>query len=405
MKKIISIATVFVLCISLMLPMLVWAAGASATLTGPGTVRAGDTITLYFNLNGSGILGASGTLSYNSSQVTLTGTAQKIASPWAVEFNGNNFVAYDNEQNSPINGGKTLFAVTFKVKSLSVGTKIKISYTNVISSDGSADTNIGTVSYETTIAAPMSTNNNLKSLNVSNATISPAFSAGTINYTAEVPFSVSKLNVTANASESKAKVSVDSPNLVPGGTTKVAVTVTAENGSTKTYTITVKRAQDPNYVASGNNNLSGIQVEGFLLSPVFSSEKTQYVVWLPYETTSVKVTATTADSKATVEVVGGEGLVAGQDNLVQVICTAENGDKKEYKVVVKRAAAHNSSAENLPGQTTPNVTEPTKEPTSITNPENNMQGFAWWWLMVVGGAALAVGIVAGFLVRGMIKKD
>lgn len=96
MKKVISIFTVLVLCLALMLPMTVSAASASASLTGPGTVRAGDTITLNFNLNGSGIFGASGTLSYDSSQVILSGTTQKIGSPWAVEFNGNNFVAYDN---------------------------------------------------------------------------------------------------------------------------------------------------------------------------------------------------------------------------------------------------------------------------------------------------------------------
>ena len=110
MKKIVSILTVLVLCVALMLPMTVSAASAGASLAGPGIVRAGDTITLSFNLNGSGIFGASGTLSYDSSQVTLSGMTQKIAAPWAVEFNGNNFVAYDNNLTNPINGNKTLFA-------------------------------------------------------------------------------------------------------------------------------------------------------------------------------------------------------------------------------------------------------------------------------------------------------
>ena len=103
MKKIISILTVLLFCLALMLPVTVSAASASASLSGPGTVRAGDTITLSFNLNGSGIFGASGTLSYDSSQVTLSGTSQKIGAPWAVEFNGNNFVAYDNNLTNPIN--------------------------------------------------------------------------------------------------------------------------------------------------------------------------------------------------------------------------------------------------------------------------------------------------------------
>lgn len=383
-----------------MLPITVSAAGASASLSGPGTVRAGDTITLSFKLNGSGIFGASGTLSYDSSQVTLSGTTQKIGSPWAVEFNGNNFVAYDNNLTNPIKGNKTLFTVKFKVKNVAAGTNIKISYTSVKASDGSADTNVGTVTYSKTVAAPLATDNNLASLTVSNATISPAFSAGTTSYTASVPFEVSKLNVSATAADGKARVSVNSPNLTPNGTTKVTVTVTAENGAKKTYTISVKRAQDPNYKASGNNKLSGISVDGFLLSPAFNTDTTQYVVWLPYETTSVKIGGSAADSKASVQVVGGNTLAAGQDNPVKVICTAENGDKKTYTVIVKRAAAHDGSVEELPDE--PSTDEPVDtQPDATPKTEG---GIAWWWLIVVGVASLAIGAVSGFFGKGLINK-
>ena len=406
MKKIISFLTILVLCVVMMLPMTASAASASASLNGPGAVRVGDTITLNFDLNGSGILGASGTLSYDGSQVTLTGTSQKIGSPWAVEFNGNNFVAYDNNLSNPINGTKTLFTATFKVKSVAVGTTIKISYTGVTASDGSADANIGTVTYTSKVAAPLSAENNLSSLKVSNATISPAFSAGTTNYTASVPFEVSKLDISATAADSKAKVSVNSPNLTPNGTTKVTITVTAENGAQKTYTISVSRAQDPNYTPSGNNKLSGITVNGFLLSPVFNSDVTQYVVWLPYEITSITIGGSAEDSKASVEVVGGDNLAAGQDNPIKVICTAENGDKKEYTVIVKRAAAHDGTVDELPDENIPPATDSTEEPTTTetektddattdTQPENSANGIAWWWLIVVGVVALAVGLLLG----------
>lgn len=396
MKKAISILTVLILTLALMLPITVSAASASASLSGPGTVRAGDTITLSFNLNGSGIFGASGTLSYDSSQVTLSGTSQKIGSPWAVEFNGNNFVAYDNNLSNPINGNKTLFAVTFKVQSVAAGTNIKISYTGVKASDGSADANVGTVTYSTTIAAPLATDNNLASLTVSNATISPAFSAGTTNYTTSVPFEVSKLSVSATAADGKAKVSINSPNLTPNGTTKVTVTVTAENGAKKTYTISVKRAQDPNYKPSDNNKLSGISVDGFLLSPAFNTDTTQYVVWLPYETTSIKIGGSAVDGKASVAVEGGDNLAAGQDNPVKVICTAENGDKKTYTVIVKRAAAHDGSVEELPDELS------TDEPVD-TQPKTE-GGIAWWWLLIVGIGALAIGVVGGFFGKDLIIK-
>lgn len=405
MKRIVSIITVLVLCVALLLPLTVSAASASASLTGPGTVRAGDTITLSFNLNGSGIYGASGTLSYDSSQVTLSSTSQKIGSPWAVEFNGNNFVAYDNNLSSPINNSKTLFTITFKVNSVAAGTNIKISYTGVTASDGSADANIGTVTYSTTIAAPLSTDNNLASLTVNNATISPAFSAGTTNYSASVPYEVSKLNVSATAADGKAKVSVNSPNLTPNGTTNVTITVTAENGAKKTYTISVKRAQDPNYVPSSNNNLSSISVDGFLLSPVFSVENTQYVIWLPYETENVTISGSAADGKASVSVEGGSNLVAGADNEVKVICTAEDGTQKVYTIVAKRAAAHDGSTEPTEPPTEPSTepsTEPTTEPTEPQVNDNTErqggEGVSWWILVIVIPLSLVVGAAIMYVV-------
>ena len=372
--------------------MTVSAASASATLSGPGTVRAGDTITLSFNFTGSGIYGVEGMLSYDSSQVTLSGTKQKIASPWKVEFNGNKFAAYDDSVENPINGNKTLFTVTFKVKSVAPGTNIKISYTGVAATDGSADKNIGTITYSKTVAEPLSTENKLESLTVDNATISPAFSANTTSYTASVPFSVSKLDVKAKAADSKAKVSISSPNLKAGGTTKVTVTVTAESGAKKTYTISVKREADPNYQASGNNELSNIIVEGFLLSPKFDTNTYQYVVWAPYETTSVTVKGTASDKKASVEVVGGDNLAAGQDNTVKVICTAENGDKKEYTVIVKRAAGHDGSVDEKPQEPVTDTQDNTQTQT------NTRGGIAWWWLIVVGAGALRVGVVVGIII-------
>ena len=349
-------------------------------------------------------------LSYDKNVLELKEMKQKVGGDWVVEFNGNNFVAYDNNLENPINSNTALFTATFKVKSLSTGTAVKVSFTNVTASDGSADIAIGTVSYSATIAAPMSTDNALKSLTVSNATISPAFNAGTTNYTAEVPFEVSQLNVTAVANDSKARVTVNSPNLIPNGTTNVTVTVTAENGAAKTYTIAVKRAQDPNYVASSNNNLSGITVDGFLLSPVFSADKTQYLVWLPYETENITVSGTAADSKASVTVEGGANLVAGQDNEVKVICTAEDGTQKIYTVIAKRAAAHGGS--EIPPIQPTQPTKPTAPPTTAPAPTTQQSatqpqqpattaadGVPVWVLILVGIVCLAGGFAAGMFLK------
>ncbi len=403
MKKIVSSLAALILTICL-LPFTASAAAATASLSGPGTVRAGDSITLTFKLNGSGLSGASGTLSYDGSQLQMTGTKQVIASPWAVEWNGNNMVAYDNNLSAPINGGKDLFTVSFKVKDVAEGTKITVSYTDVMASDGSADANVGTVSYSATVAAPLSSNNALASLTVSNASISPAFSADITSYTADVPFSVSKLDVQAAPADAKAKVSISSPALTPDGTSNVTITVTAENGAKKTYTIKVHREKDPNYTASGNNALADITVDGFLLSPVFSADVTEYVVWLPYETEAVSIGGKAADSKAGVQVIGGDNLAAGQDNPVKIICTAENGERKEYTVVVKRAAAHDGRVDEKPAEPT---TEPAQTTTAADTPADTqpapVSGLPWWAALIVGIVCLGGGFGGGYLVFVKLK--
>ena len=146
-------------------------------------------------------------------------------------------------------------------------------------------------------------------------------------------------------------------------------------------------------------------MEGFLLSPVFSAEVTEYVVWLPYETESVSISGTAADSKASVQVVGGDSLAAGQDNPVKVICTAENGDKKEYTVIVKRAAAHDGSVDEKP---TTSTTEPTQTTTTAGEVPGDTEpvsgGIPWWVLLIVGVVCLGGGFAAGFIIREKLRR-
>ena len=112
-----------------------------------------------------------------------------------------------------------------------------------------------------------------------------------------------------------------------------------------------------------------------------------------------------ADGKASIQVVGGDSLAAGQDNPVQVICTAENGEKKTYTVVVKRAAAHDGSVDEKP--TTP-TTEPTQTTTAAgevpgsTEPSGN-GGIPWWTLLIVGVVCLGGGFAAGYLFKNLLR--
>lgn len=398
MKRYINLALVLILCLSL-LSVTAFAAGESVSLTGPGSVRAGDTITVTMNVTGDGVYGASGILSYDSSQLTLVDTQTVIGAAWVVEFNGNNFVAYDNNLSTPIQGTAAVFTLTFKVGDVNPGTAITVSCDNTVVSNGAVDTKLGTVAYRATVEEPVSADNSLQTLTVSNATLSPSFDPDVTTYSASVPFATQRLDISV-VPAAKATVNVSSPNLTPGGTTKVTITVTAENGESKVYTINTFRAQDPNYVKSSNNNLSAINVQGFLLSPVFDTKVMEYVVWLPYETESVTVSATAADYKASVRIEGGKDLVAGEDNEIKVICVAEDGTEKVYTVIAKRAAAHGSteSTEPVPETTVPPTVPVTTQTPSNQEDPGNPGGIQVWVLVIACIAFLMAGALAGIFV-------
>lgn len=151
MKKFLSLLFFWAV---LFLPVTASASGVEAHLSGPDTVQAGQSLTLTFTLDGNGIYGISGALSYDSSQVTLSDTKQIIGGNWQIEFYENHFLVYDNALESPISGIAEVFCVTFQISdSLAPGTEVNIACTGITASDGSADTDYGTAGYSTVVAA------------------------------------------------------------------------------------------------------------------------------------------------------------------------------------------------------------------------------------------------------------
>lgn len=98
---------------------------------------------------------------------------------------------------------------------------------------------------ETAAAKPTSdknTNAYLKSLSVKGQTLTPSFSYTTTTYTVSVPNSVSSVTINAESASSKASVSGTGTVSLKTGSNTVKVTVRAQSGTTKTYSITFIRA-------------------------------------------------------------------------------------------------------------------------------------------------------------------
>lgn len=103
-----------------------------------------------------------------------------------------------------------------------------------------------------------SSNNALASLTVSAGELTPAFDPTITDYTLSLPLRTNQITFTATPSDSKATVQGDGEVALRGGENKVAVVVTAEDGSAKTYNITVKVAREPTVFFSLNGESLGV---------------------------------------------------------------------------------------------------------------------------------------------------
>ena len=103
-----------------------------------------------------------------------------------------------------------------------------------------------------------SSNNALASLTVSAGELTPAFDPTITDYTLSLPLRTNQITFTAAPSDSKATVQGDGEVALQGGENKVAVVVTAEDGSAKTYNITVKVAREPTVFFSLNGESLGV---------------------------------------------------------------------------------------------------------------------------------------------------
>ena len=167
--------------------------------------------------------------------------------------------------------------------------------------------------------------NTLNTLDVSGLNIN--FSSDKTNYSLEVDNE--NIKIDAIPTDSKANVSGIGNKKLNYGNNTINIVVTAENGSSKTYTINIKRKDN----RSNNNDLSSLSLSKGQLE--FDKNITNYTINLPYETEQIEVSYELSDKKGKAEIIGNETLSVGENNLT-IKVTAENGDVKEYKITIIR---------------------------------------------------------------------
>ncbi len=236
MKKLFKKLSLIIISMMLMFSNITPLLAASASLSvssSTSKVVVGKTFTVTFKISSSTALGSwRFTPSYDTSKFKLVSGDTSVA---------------DYASNKSTKSR----SYTYKFKAIGTGTgtiSVKnaeaYSYSESYLSVSKGSKKI-TVITQSQLEASYSKNNNLKSLSIDGLKLSPSFNKNTTSYKVEAGANTTKIKINAKAEDSKSKVSGTGTHKVSEGENKFKITVTAQNGTTKTYTVIVN-VTDPN---------------------------------------------------------------------------------------------------------------------------------------------------------------
>ena len=105
------------------------------------------------------------------------------------------------------------------------------------------------------------------------------------------------------------------------------------------YNLPEVKSVKPTYYGHPNNWLKTLTVEGYTLTPTFGVNSTNnYSLIVRSDVTSIKVSATTVNSTASISGTGTISLAEGT-NYIDIKVTAQNGNVRTYKLTVVRGSA------------------------------------------------------------------
>lgn len=260
MKKIISN---IILLIILLIPFNAYAAPSGSTsCSSSGTVSLNNTITVTVTGNSSDAMWDT-TMSYDSSKLQYVG---------------------GSSERSISDSFSTSITYSYKFKAIGTGSAyVKTNSTvsdyygekNYFSSSCNINVTNSSSSSNSKNTTPKNSDNNLKSLSIEGAILSPEFNKDTFEYSAEFPSDTTKITINAEKSDSKASVSGTGEKEVVEGANRLEIVVTAENGSTKTYIINVMVAEkDPIKVKVDGKKYTVIRKKDVLEVPEGYTETT-----------------------------------------------------------------------------------------------------------------------------------
>lgn len=346
-KKIILMLTFFIaICIANKVY-----AGTSISIT-PSQPKVGETVTVTVTVsdvtNSDVHVTVSGVVSGNIAVVNSSTTGEKTSfsnSATFVPSMAGTITANTTESSNAISDGNyTDVAASSSVSVIENSNNIPDENNGDSSQGGTSNTNDNNTSEPNTSEVQLSNNANLSNLGIRPNDFS-GFKPWLTSYNATVENDVTSVEVYATAQDSKSKLSGTGIKNLNEGNNAVSVTVTAEDGTKKTYTINVERKKaDEEEKEEGNEEnsetkqlgLSELQIEGLELTPEFKSDVYEYTVNYIGEDTKLNITAKSNNEDETIEIAGNENLAIG-DNLVNIIVTDSTGENTvTYQLTVNK---------------------------------------------------------------------
>lgn len=253
MKKI-KVILISLFCL-LVIPKTVFAASGKINVSGTSTVVVGNNVTVTVTLSSSTLIGSwEMSLNYDKNYLQLRSATS--------ESNGIRMAA------STATGVKSKsYTFTFKTlkkgsTSVSVGGYLAYAYADLSEISLSSNSKKINIITQAELEASYSKNNNLASLGVEGFTLTPEFNANTLEYSVIVPEDTKNVNITGTVQDKKASITGVGVQQVNQGNNKFLVTVKAENGSEKTYTINVDvKDENPIEVTVGDKKYTVVKIK------------------------------------------------------------------------------------------------------------------------------------------------
>lgn len=167
----------------------------------------------------------------------------------------------------------------------------------------------------------------LESLTIDKGILTPNFSLDTTSYKATVDSD--KVVIKAVAKDKKATITGTGEKKLDYGKNEFTIVVKTEEGTSKSYLLTINRPDTRN----ANAYLENLTIDGEDIG--FEKDIIDYTYTVEYDVNELEIEASPELKSSNLEIIGNKNFKVGE-NIVTIKVTAEDGSEKTYTITVTK---------------------------------------------------------------------